>query len=99
MSSRKEMCMVCTMRMDCSDASTGGPIPYCSIKLEADMKEPRPKVQLTGNDGNAFVIIGMVGNALSKAGQTEACIVFWKEAMSGDYNHLLQTAMKYVEVS
>ena len=57
------------------------------------------KVKLVGTDGNAFAILGKVSGALKKAGHEDLATEFMDEAMSGDYNHLLCTAMKYVEVS
>lgn len=59
----------------------------------------KPKVKLTGRDGNAFAIIGAVTKALRSAGQADKVAAFREEAMSGDYDHLLQTAMKYADVS
>jgi hypothetical protein len=61
-------------------------------------KFPDVQVQLTGEDGNAFVIIGRVSNALKRAGHREAASEFMTEAMSGDYDHVLQTCMAYVDV-
>lgn len=56
-------------------------------------------VQLSGNDGNAFAIMANVKNALKKAGATKDEIDnYISESMSGDYDNLLQTAMKWVEV-
>ena len=55
-------------------------------------------VELTGGDGNAFMIIGKVARALRRGGHPELIEEFEKEATSGDYNHVLQTAMEYVEV-
>lgn len=56
-------------------------------------------VQLSGNDGNAFAIMANVKNALKKAGATKDEIdSYISESMSGDYDNLLQTAMKWVEV-
>lgn len=58
------------------------------------------QVQLTGNDGNAYAIMGAVSKALRKAGATKEQIdQYMSESMSGDYNHLLVTAMDWVEVS
>ena len=56
------------------------------------------RVKLVGHDGNAFAIIGKVSQALRRGGHPELVDEFQKEAMSGDYNHLLQTCMGYVEV-
>lgn len=58
----------------------------------------KPTVQLSGEDGNAFSIIGRVRKALKRAGMHDEAEAFTKEAMGGDYDHLLQTCFKYVEV-
>ena len=55
-------------------------------------------VRLVGEDGNAFVIIGNVSKALKRGGHEDLAKSFMKEAMSGDYDHVIQTAMEYVEV-
>ena len=60
----------------------------------------KPEVELVGYDGNAFAILGRTIAALKKAGATkEVTDAFRSEATSSDYNYLLQTAMKYLEVS
>ena len=56
------------------------------------------KVKLVGEDGNAFSIIGRVRRELRRAGRADLVEEFTKEATSGDYNKVLQTAMKYVDV-
>jgi hypothetical protein len=64
------------------------------------VKYPKVKVKLTGQDGNAFMIIGRVSVALSDAGVSlEERNEFVSEAMSGDYDHVLQTVMEWVTVS
>lgn len=56
-------------------------------------------VQLSGSDGNAYAVLGRIQGALRKAGaSSEAIRDFVKEAKAGDYDHLLQTAMKYVNL-
>lgn len=65
------------------------------------MKAPeiKPEVQLSGEDGNAFSIIGTVMKALRRAGADEEYVdKYKKEAMSGDYDNVLTTSMEYVEV-
>lgn len=57
------------------------------------------KVKLIGEDGNAFLIIGKVSKALKRAGHSELAEEYLKEARQGDYDHLLATTMKYVEIS
>ena len=56
------------------------------------------KVELIGEDGNAFHILGKVSKALRKAGHKELAQEYLKEASAGDYDHLLATTMQYVEV-
>lgn len=58
------------------------------------------KVKLTETDGNAFSIIGRVTKALRNGGATpEQIKEFQTDAMGGDYDHLLQTCMRWVDVS
>lgn len=64
-----------------------------------EQQEPRPTVVLSDLDGNAFGIMGAVKQALREAGASKEHIAaFLAEASSGDYQHLLQTAMKFAEV-
>jgi len=61
------------------------------------MKYPEIEVQLTGEDGNALSIIGRVRRALNRGGVSrEEQDEFQKEALSGDYNHVLSTCQKWV---
>jgi hypothetical protein len=63
------------------------------------VKHPEIKVKLTGINGNAFLILGTVKYALRNANiPREEIEQFNKEATSGDYDHLLQTCMNWVEV-
>ena len=59
----------------------------------------KPKVKLTGRDGNAFMIIGLCSRALKDHGQADKVEAFRKEAMSGDYDNVLATAAKYCDIS
>ncbi len=62
-------------------------------------KYPNITVGLIGNDGNAFSVLGQVSKALKRAKVDPAEIEqFQDEAISGDYNRLLQICMKWVEV-
>ena len=56
------------------------------------------ELQLVGLDGNAFSIIGAVRRAMRVAGfSSKAQSEMAEAAMSGDYNNVLQTAMKWTE--
>jgi len=46
-------------------------------------------------DGNAFSFIGAGRKALMRAGREEDFAAFTEEMTSGDYNHLIQTFLKW----
>ena len=61
--------------------------------------DKKPRVKLIGADGNAFVILGLCLRAARNAGWSQERINAVREEMtSGDYNHLLQTAMEHFDV-
>ena len=64
------------------------------------MSGPRyPDVQVTliGHDGNAFAIMGAVSAEMrSHRIPREEIEAFRREAMSGDYDNLLRTVMRWV---
>jgi hypothetical protein len=69
------------------------------VKSTKQVKYPGVDVELTGKDGNAFAIMGTVANALRKAGASQDVLnEFYTEARKGDYDHLLQTVMSWVNV-
>ena len=69
------------------------------IHTEKLIKYPEIEVDLVGTDGNAFALIGKVRQSLKANGVSKQEIDdFSKEATSGNYNHLLQTCMKWVNV-
>lgn len=65
----------------------------------SDVKYPNIKVKLVGANGNAFMVVGLVLRALreNKVSDSERK-QFQNEAMSGDYDNLIQTCLKWVEV-
>jgi len=60
------------------------------------IEENKPKLKLVGEDGNAFAILGKARRIAEENNMDWKEIS--KEAMSGDYNNLLQTMMKYFDV-
>lgn len=86
-------------RNEANPARESGPLVVQTMKTLLTPLYPDIKVKLTGEDGNAFFIIGKVKRALINA-RVPAEIVsqFVDEATSGDYDKVLQTAIKYVEV-
>lgn len=64
-----------------------------------EVKYPSITVKLVGTDGNAFAILGKVKTALRKNDVPEEEIKkFATEAIDGDYDHLLQTCIRWVNV-
>lgn len=62
-------------------------------------KYPHISVKLVGEDGNAFAILGKVRLALKRNDVPQDQIdEYLAESMSGDYDNLLVTAMKWVDV-
>ena len=55
-------------------------------------------VNLIGEDGNGFAIMGVVRRALQQAGCHDLAAQYIKEATSGDYDNLLRMTMDYVNV-
>jgi hypothetical protein len=55
-------------------------------------------VKLTGQDGNAFNVLAVVRKAVLKSNRPDLADDFMREATQHDYDHLLRTCMRYVEV-
>jgi hypothetical protein len=71
-----------------------------------DIRYPDITVKLSDQDGNAFIVMALVGKALRTGlrdrlspneikGEVDE---YMQESMSGDYDHLLQVAMRWVNV-
>ena len=69
--------------------------------MPEDPNQPRYpdiQVQLTGEDGNAFAILGRTTGALRRAGvPPDEIDAYLAEATSGDYDHLLATTLSWVD--
>ena len=65
-----------------------------------DVRYPNITVQLTGEDGNAYSILGRVRKEMRKSGVSDNEInKFLDEATQGNYDHLLRTCMKWVNTN
>ena len=53
------------------------------------------RIDLSGPDGNAFAIMGIVHRRLRAIGRAEDVSAFVAEATAGDYNNLLEVARRY----
>jgi len=64
------------------------------------VKFPEIVVPLTGQDGNAFGILGKVRRSLKRHGLDDDTVrEFIDEATAGDYSHLLRTVTRWVSVA
>jgi hypothetical protein len=65
----------------------------------SEPKYPKVVVQLSGEDGNALAIVGRVRQAMRDANVPKIDITdFQLQALSGNYDNVLQTCMKWVTV-
>lgn len=59
----------------------------------------KPKVKLSGTDGNVFAIIGTMTRALKRAGQPEKAKEFLDKTKSAhSYDDVLQLCFEYADV-
>ena len=64
---------------------------------DVQIRHPEIEVRLVAEDGNALAILGRVLQAMRRAGlPREERDEFTKEATSGNYDHLLQTCVRWV---
>lgn len=62
-------------------------------------KTSKPTVQLIGQDGNVFNIMGKAVRAAKKAGWTQNKIdIFLAKMKGGDYNNALRVVQEYFDV-
>ena len=62
------------------------------------VEHERPELQLAGEDGNAYMIIGRASKAWRRAGlPAEAWAEIEREMVSGDYDNLISTVMKHFD--
>jgi len=62
-------------------------------------QEDKPRLKLTDEGGNAFLIMGRAIKAAQRAGKSKEWIEEYKtKARSGDYDNLLQVTMEYFDV-
>lgn len=66
----------------------------------ADQQKKWGEIQLSGEDGNAFMILGKCRKQMKRMGASPMEIdAFNKQATSGDYDHLLTVVGEWFEVN
>jgi len=71
-----------------------------SIQPKPDREVPYTDavVLLTGKNGNALLILGLVRRGILHSNHPELADKFMNEATDGDYDHLLRTCMRYASI-
>lgn len=57
------------------------------------------KYTLVGVDGNAFSVMGYTAKALRATGHHDLEEQMYNEAQEGDYDHLLQVCLRYLDIA
>ena len=71
-------------------------MPHPTIILPDGYEGVPDEFDLVSQDGNAMVLIGYTRRMLRRAGNPPSVLTaFAEEAMSGDYDHVIQTCMTY----
>ena len=65
--------------------------------MASESKQTGLKLKMVGEDGNALAIMGRAARLLRKNGMGDKVAAFQAECMSGDYDHLLATCLKYFD--
>ena len=70
------------------------------MTIHNESKQPLTNavVVLTGTDSNAFAILGRVQRAILESDHPELVDQFFEEATASDYDNVLRTCMRYVDV-
>jgi len=71
------------------------PYPYHGTFMNMKPKHPTVTIQLLGQDGNAFSILGRVNIAMKRNGIHDQWSEFHAEATSGNYDNLIMTVMRW----
>jgi len=61
------------------------------------MAKTQIRLNLIGEDGNAFAIMGRATDALKGGGMAHLKDDYLNEAMAGDYDHLLRVTMEWFD--
>lgn len=68
--------------------------------MSATVKHPEVTVELSGKDGNPFMVVGLAKRALLNAGVPgDEVKAFCDEAFSGDNDNVLGTVFRWMSVS
>ena len=66
------------------------------MTIRKKTNKERPLIDLTGPQGNAFYLIGVVKQTFRRSGAPELGDQIVEEMMNGDYEHLVKTFDLYL---
>ena len=66
------------------------------MTIRKKRKESKIVIDLTGPQGNAFYLLGVVRTTFARSGAPDLGESICKEMMEGDYEHLLKTFDLYL---
>lgn len=93
-----ELCPNCESALELNMDVDHDSCVICHGKGIVEM-EKKPRLQLSGEDGNVFFILGRAQRVAKKAEWSQdKWQEFYNDATSGNYDHALQTCMKYFDV-
>lgn len=61
------------------------------MTIRKKRKQSKQVIDLTGPQGNAFYLLGLVQNIYNQSGASDLGQKIVKEMQSGDYEHLIKT--------
>lgn len=68
--------------------------------MDTSEREQKPRLVLTGANGNAYNILALARKALTKAGYSEQERQrYFDEATAGDYDHLMAVTFRWFDVT
>jgi hypothetical protein len=73
-------------------------VANATTKKREKQKTMTTPINLYGVDGNALSIVAFASSELRKAGRSDEVEAFRAEALSGDYDNVLQTVFAYFDV-
>lgn len=66
------------------------------MTIRKKRKQSKQVIDLTGSQGNAFYLLGLVQSIYSQSGAMDLGREIVKEMQSGDYEHLIKTFDLYL---
>lgn len=93
----KQLCKECGKALKDKDSRKYFGKDVCS-KCFNELTKEKPIIKLTGENGNAFNLLGIAKREMRQNYTKKEINAFIEEATASDYDNLLRKIMKYCEV-